>query len=180
MRLNSNRLWSGIILLVTVALSTVSCNRNTIYSHYEAIDALGWLREDTLHFEVVPSEVPHAEVVPSEVSHAEAGTGLAGRRDVALQPTLGLRVTSSYPFTDLVLDVRLTTRSQHRQALYRLQLADSEGTTRGSGSGLYQHDFPLSGITLASDDTLHVAVSHYMQQSPLPGITDVGMTISLR
>lgn len=169
MRLNSNRLWSGLFLLLTVALSTISCNRNTIYSHYEAIDAEGWLREDTLHF----------EVVPSEVLRYERRTDLADSPDVALQLTLGLRATSSYPFTDLMLDVRLSTRSQHRQVLYRLQLADSEGTSRGSGSGLYQYNVPLSGITLAADDTLRIAVSHYMQHSPLPGVTDVGMTVSL-
>ena len=166
MRLNSNSLCRGLFLLLTVALCSVSCNRSIIYSHYEPVDAEGWLREDTVHFEVAPPPLWHP-------SH-NARTADSPRRTVLC---LHLRTTSVYPFTDLLLRVEQHTPTRQRFDTVRLQLSDTEGRPLGRGQGLYQHTFRLPVLPLSDADTLRVAFSHLMQLSPLPGITDVGLSL---
>ena len=76
MRRNSR--W--LLLFFTVALVTASCNRKTIYSHYEHTPLDGWEKNDTLVFSVPP------------VKH-----------DGVYREMIGLRTSSAYPFMGLTL-----------------------------------------------------------------------------
>jgi len=146
-------------MLLTVALIIISCNRPSVYSHFQAIDNAGWMLTDTLHF-----------AVPAD-SSTPAGTA-------TLQ--LNLRSTNRYPFTDITIIAEQHNSSSRRCDTLHLQLTDRKGRSLGSGIGLYQHSFPMPTLPLAARDTLHVALHHFMQRSPLTGITDVGLTLNSR
>lgn len=152
--------WQWSFLIVAVALSLFSCNRRSLYSHFEPVAAAGWSHADTLHFTVTPPPVWFAPQV-------------AGRSVLFLN----LRTTSAYPYTDLLLFVVQRTGSMQRHDTLRLKIADSEGRSLGSGQGLYQHTFRLRGLPIDEDDTLRVDVVHVMQRSPLPGVIDVGLAL---
>ena len=38
--------------MITVATTMVSCNRNTVYDHYEHTPLTGWEKNDTLIFQM--------------------------------------------------------------------------------------------------------------------------------
>lgn len=87
MKLKRNSLL-GFIIAVALALS--SCNRQTIYSHYEPVDIDGWERSDTLWF--------------------YAG----GLTEGCYNEQVGLRINGNYPFKDLSLVVEQRLLSTHK------------------------------------------------------------------
>ena len=71
-----NKHWICLILL-TVALAIASCNRKTIYHHYEHTPVSGWEKNDTLQFNIP-----------------------AAKERAVAQREVELRVTGAYPFYD--------------------------------------------------------------------------------
>ncbi|MCR5680063.1 MAG: gliding motility lipoprotein GldH [Prevotella sp.] len=143
--------------LAIVATVAASCSRSTVYSHFEPIPQEGWERAKTLSFAVGP---------------------LAD--SVGCQEVLGLRVTSFYPYTDIVLIIS-------QQALLSglrctdtvaLPLVNEHGQSLGTGIGSQQFTLPLRQMHLKADDILHVQVRHNMHRDPLPGVSDVGIILS--
>lgn len=63
------------LMVLTVATALVSCNRKTVYYHYEHTPIEGWEKNDTLTFNVSPMAV--------------AGD---------YREHIGLRINGSYPF----------------------------------------------------------------------------------
>ena len=152
-------------LFITVALTLFSCNRHTVYSHYEPVSADGWEQTDTLHFDVALS--------PIDIERNCSKSSLEGNL------YLSIRTTNSYPYTDLTVTIRQQTRERRLISTCRLTLADSEGRPMGRGVNLYQLTFAVPCLPMAIDDTLHVDVCHAMKRLLLPGITDVGIAMSL-
>ena len=152
-------------LFITVALTLFSCNRHTIYSHYEPVPACGWQLTDTLHFDVALSPMDRER------------NGSNGTLEGVLH--LSLRTTNDYPYTDLTVTIRQHTRDHRLTSTCRLTLADSEGRTMGRGVNLYQYTFIVPCLPMAPDDTLHVDVSHAMKRFPLRGVIDLGISMSL-
>lgn len=145
-----------IIFLLTVAATLLSCNRKTVYDHYQPLEHGEWNKDDTLVFDIRP--VTQGGVYKEEV---------------------GLRTTGDYPFTGLSLIVEQTVLPAKvtRCDTLRCRLAGEDGSIKGRGVGCYQYRFHLTNVTLADGDSLNVRIRHNMRRENLPGITDVGMKV---
>ena len=153
MKLKRNSLL-GFIIAVALALS--SCNRQTIYSHYEPVDIDGWERSDTLWF--------------------YAG----GLTEGCYNEQVGLRINGNYPFKDLSLVVEqrlLSTQTIIKCDTLNLAITDDDGFFQGEGLSLLQYETSLGTISLPTSDTLQVAIIHNMKREVMPGIADVGITL---
>ena len=135
--------------------SLTSCERHTVYNHFEHTSISGWERNDTLVF------------VTSPLS--------AGSYD----EQLALRISGHYPFTSVCLVVEQTAQPTHQLIRDTLMcnLIDEEGIVKGHGVSNYQYLFPLKRLRVADGTTLHIAVHHDMKREILPGITDLGIII---
>ncbi len=153
----SRKSYCIILTLLTVALTLVGCNRKTIYSHYEHTPIDGWENNDTLSFTVTPI-----------------------RSDGTYSENVGLRISSMFPFTGLTLIV-------HQQVLpYGLMRSDTlharlisqDGIIQGQGISHFQYDFHIADLHLKANDTLLVKIHHNMKRELLPGVSDVGITLT--
>jgi len=155
-------------LLLTVALVTASCNRKTIYHHYEHTPLTGWEKNDTLLFTLTPS-VQRAVV----------------------QRSIELRISNSYPFRSLCLIVEQTTipakgtgtilqrsKSPLRRDTVNCDLIDPEGNIMGKGANLYQYSFRMTDISLNEGDSLRINIRHNMKRETIPGISDIGIRMT--
>ena len=139
----------GYVLLVMAGCVLTACNRNTIYSHYESTSLEGWERSDTLFFEDI--------VVKATADYKEE---------------IGLRINDEFPFMSLFLVVEQHIRPMNT---YR---TDTVSYVKGRGLSYYQYNFHLTTLHLNAGDTLDIRVRHNMKREILPGIANIGMTIS--
>ena len=146
---------NSIYTIIAVALALASCNRPTIYSHYESINTNGWIRSDKAEFDIISQE------------------------DGNYFQTLGLRATNNYPFTNLTLivDQQVFPDATHSSDTINIQMTNQEGNFLGKGLRHLQYDIPLPSITLKKGDSVHISISHYMKREVLPGITDIGISL---
>lgn len=146
------------LTLLTVALVTASCNRNVIYHHYEPTAIEGWDRTDTLTFSV-----------------ATAKERAVVQRDVEL------RITDGYPYRQFSLIVEQATlpTGLHRTDTVNCQLVNAEGKIQGQGLTLYQYHFHLPDISLNEGDSLCFRIHHNMRREEMPGVSDVGLRLTM-
>ena len=138
-------------------LVCMACKSKTTYSHYEHVSAAGWEKRDTLFFHPNPAES-------------------YGR----YQEVIGIRTNDSYPFMRLTLIVNqeiLPSMESHSDTL-NLELVDEEGNVKGKGVSHYQYSFPLKTLSLQEGDSLSISIRHHMKRETLPGISDVGITLT--
>ena len=153
MRRNSRWFYIGLILTVTIGLA--SCNRKTIYYHYEHAPTTGWEKNDELDFYVSP---------------VSAGT---------YREELGLRIDKNFPFMGLCLVIKQTILPSgyvHSDTL-NCNLIDENGNNKGPGLSYYQYSFHVNTLRLQEGDSLHIAVKHHMKREIMPGIADVGIRL---
>ena len=58
------------------------------------------------------------------------------------------------------------------------KLVDADGTVQGEGVSFYQYRFHLCNMKLTQGDSLRVSIRHNMKREILPGIADVGVTLT--
>ena len=153
MKLRTNRI---IGIIIAVALALTSCNRHTIYSHYESVDINGWERSDTLSFCVNNTS------------------------DSIFSEQLGLRINGNFPFTSLslVVEQRLLHDSHIiKSDTLNLTLTNEDGLFLGKGLNIFHYDVDLGTIVLPKADTLQVSVYHNMRRELLPGVASIGITV---
>lgn len=142
-----------------VAMALCSCNSDVVYDKYNHTQLTGWEKNDTLAFDVPPMK--------------ESGR---------YRLELGLRTSTSFPFTGLSLVVDRTVEPGHM--LYtdtvNCRLADDKGNVLGRGVSCFQYSFIVSDIDLRRGDSLHICVRHIMKREIMPGISDIGLKISKR
>ena len=145
------------LILFTVALALASCNRKTLYHHYEQTPLGGWEKNDTLLF-----------CVP------------AAQQRAVVQRAVELRISGAYPFQSLSLVVEQTTLPSHirRRDTVSCRLINANGTVEGGGVSLYQYQFPLTDISLNEGDSLCIAIRHNMKREIIPGVSDVGIHLT--
>jgi len=143
-------------LLLTVALAFASCNRKTVYSHYEQTPISGWEKNDHLSF--VYSPVRHGGVFREEV---------------------GLRINGAYPFMGLTLIVeqQVFPSGMMRSDTLSCKLIGADGKILGEGVSFYQYNFHLCNLSLSENDSLSVKIRHNMKREILPGISDIGISL---
>ena len=83
--MRKNRIFTFFFILFTVATALVSCNRKTVYDHYEHTPLTGWEKNDTLIYRMP--------------AFKESGT---------YSEELGLRISDTYPFTSICIIVDQT------------------------------------------------------------------------
>ena len=148
---------SLFVFVLTVALAIAGCNRKTIYSHYEHTPIYGWEKTDHLSFVVSPV--------------TDNGT---------FREEVGLRINGAYPFMGLTLIVeqQVYPSGMRRSDTLSCKLVDADGTVQGEGVSFYQYRFHLCNMRLAQGDSLRVSIRHNMKREILPGIADVGVTLT--
>lgn len=146
-----------ILLFMMIALGMASCDRQTVYHHYEHVADQGWEKTDTVKFEIGPIKE----------------TGTYGE-------TLEFRTHGLFPFLGIHITVEQTIKPRgimlrHSQMC---ELMNQDGSQKGSGISFYQSPFPLDDIELQQGDTLCVSVFHNMKREILPGISNIGIRLS--
>lgn len=136
-----------------------SCNRNKIYDHYNHTPIAGWEKNDTLIFDIPPI--------------IDAGV---------YQETIGLRINDAYPFMGLCLIVEQTIEPSHIVHIDTLncRLIDHNGIALGQGISYYQYNFHLTNLHFNAKDSVHVSIRHNMKREILPGISDIGISLTKR
>ena len=139
-----------------MALVVAACSRLPVYSHYEHIDGDGWQRDDTITFVTTIRDSANYHLM------------------------LGLRATNAYPYTQLTVNVSIACSSCGLLTSKPLtfDITDREGDMQGKGTTIRHYDMPLNDVVLSSSDTLTVSVHHVMKCFLLPGIIDVGLTVT--
>lgn len=145
------------VATLLLATAIASCDVPIVYSHYEHTPLAGWERNDTLVFCVPPVREP-------------------GR----FNEEIGMRIVDSYPFTSisLIVEQRVFPGYRSRRDTIRCTLVDDNGFYKGPGVDLHQSTFPLGYIDLKRGDSLCIKVRHVMKREMLPGISDVGITLT--
>ena len=144
----------GIPLAFLLLLA--ACDTRVVYNHYEHTSSAGWEKNDVLAFSTKP--------MTQDGNYIEE---------------VGLRITTSYPFTQLTLVIEQTILPAH--TLFRdtlnCDLINEKGIPEGPGISHFQYRFPLKALPLAKGDQLKVVVRHDMKREILPGISDVGIRL---
>ena len=145
------------IFIITAMAVISSCTGNKMYDKYQHTPVSGWEKNDTLKFEV-----------PKMNS------------DGVFTANLGLRINSSFPFMGLTLIVDQTVYPSHltKSDTINCQLIDKNGNSKGLGISYYQYNFKINQVSLNKGDSLVVRVRHNMKREILPGISDIGYSLS--
>lgn len=145
------------VSLVVALLLVAACGRRPVYSHYEATPLAGWEKADTLHFLI---------------------DGI--RADGSYAVDVGLRTTAAYPFMGLTLVAwqQILPSGLTRTDTLACTLTTPDGTIQGQGISHFQYLFRLGQRNLHRGDTLRMAIRHHMKRELLPGISDVGVTVT--
>ena len=146
-----------IYIVMCMGMMLMSCDDRIVFSHYESTPVRGWERNDTLSFNI--------ERIHETNLYAEE---------------IGVRITGDYPFKGLSLIVEQTMQPSNTTTTDTLHcdLIDDVGHANGKGINHYQYLFPLATLKLDKGESVHVAIRHCMKREILPGITDVGLTLS--
>ena len=145
---------------MTAVVVMAACNGGMVYDRYTNTPVSGWEKNDTLYY-----------CVPAVKS---GGTYAAN---------LGLRTTDSYPFTSLTLIVEQRKVAADKAVTVvtdtvACQLTDRKGNAAGKGISYHQYQFPVTKLTLKDGDSLFVSIRHDMKREILPGISDVGFSLT--
>lgn len=159
--MRKNRIFTFFFILFTVATALVSCNRKTVYDHYEHTPLTGWEKNDTLIYRMP--------------AFKESGT---------YSEELGLRISDTYPFTSICIIVDQTVIPKDRDMGQRTlsdtimcSLFDSDGSIKGNGVSLFQYGNHFNDISLEKGDSVEVRIRHNMKREILHGINDIGIRI---
>ena len=152
-----------ILLTVVATLLSVSCNRKTVYDHYEHTPLTGWEKNDTLIYRM--------PVFQKSGTYSEE---------------LGLRISDTYPFTSICIIVDQTIIPKDRTMEVRTvsdtimcSLFDSDARIKRRGVSIYHYDNHFNDISLEKGDSVEVRIRHNMKREILHGINDIGIRIKL-
>jgi gliding motility-associated lipoprotein GldH len=148
-----------IICTITIAMALLaSCNRNIIYNQYQSTNIDCWRKTDTLLYNIGTIK--------------ESG---------AYSYELGLRTTTTYPFTNIciVVEQENIKKSDVTKDTINCELTSSEGGTKSNGLGYKQYVFPLASKVITENDSIRIKVYHIMATDSITGISDVGIRLGL-
>lgn len=147
------------IFLLLAGLLLLSACDNKVYDKYHHTPIAGWEKNDTLSFDIPKMEK-------------------AGNYNI----DLGLRINNAFPFMGLTLIVEQTLYPSSKTLTDTLNtnLINKNGSPLGRGLSYYQYIFHVRDIGLQRGDSLHITVRHDMKHEILPGISDVGISLSTK
>ena len=156
-----------VLSMLFAAWMATACVGGKVFDEYEQIPVEGWDKNDTLTFSVP----------------AVAADGVY---DIGL----GLRTTGDYPFMSLTLlfeaniiaknaeNISYGTAPERLSRTLSCPLVSSRGRSQGQGVSLYQYNFHVATISLREGDSLQVNIRHNMKREMLPGLSDLGLSIT--
>lgn len=151
---NKHHTW---VVLLAAVLLLCACHRQKVYSHFQHVSATGWEKTDTFFFVIPPM--------------TEDGT---------YREELGLRIDNTFPFQSLTLEITQTIFPKGGKKSYTkaCPLIDKKGNMKGAGVSYFQYTFPIDDIRLNRDDSIHISLIHNMKREIMPGVSDVGITLT--
>lgn len=153
---NRNLCLKGIILLFVASLLS-ACDKQTVYHSFQSLPTEGWLREDTLSFDVK---------VTDSLTYYKL--------------SLEVRNRSNYPYQNLPLSICYTTADSIPSPADTIQLilADKEGIWKGDGwGGLYQTAVSAGSVQIGKPGTYLFKVAYTLPDERLQGINDIGIKL---
>ena len=146
-----------ILIILATGLFFCARNRQKTYSHFEHVSESGWEKVDTIDFNIPP-------VKESGAYHEE----------------LELRIDTNFPYLSLTMEVAQTIFPEGRREKYTktCPLIEKNGNIKGAGLSLFSYTIPFNTIQLNHGDSLHITVVHCMKREIMPGVTDVGISLT--
>lgn len=154
-----------IVVLMIIIMGTASCNDPRTYDHYESVSLRGWLRNDTLTF-----DIPR-------------------QWEGNYQLALGIRATQSYPYRSISMImerkvINYRHRKKHETTYHdtiNCEIVTNKGMLAGqdgvSNTEIRQR---ISSFRLNRNDSLHITIHHIMSRDAVPGISDIGIQLRKR
>lgn len=179
------------VIIVAISLITfASCTGNKVYDHYEHTPIAGWDKVDTLSFNV-----------PALQDSGRYATNLGLRINDAFpfqsftliveQTVIPTSIQSAKPKSQRLKDGRINPFAKDSHNVKKIigkphtyidtltcTLFDRKGTVKGQGISYYQYHFCISELDFHQGDSIHITVRHDMKREIMPGIADVGISIS--
>lgn len=146
----------GIILLF-VASVLCACDKQTVYHSFQSLPNKGWLREDTLYFNV---EIPDSLIY--------------------YKLSMEVRNRTNYPYQNLSLSICYDAPDAMPLPADTIlfTLADNEGAWKGKGwGGLYQTAASAGSIQIEHSGTYRFKIAYTFPDESLQGINDIGLKI---
>lgn len=158
-RQNKNK--RSVIITATAVLSLaviiMGCNQSTIYHNFHKIADNGWLRTDTICFDVA-------------LTDSQATSKLF----------IQLRTTNEYQYSDLALGVAVEKNDSAVTSAQtiRMNLANDKGEWTGRNYGwLNVYETHAEDLTTNKPDTYRIKLYSMFLDSLLTGISDIGLRI---
>ena len=147
-----------VIVAALLLITLCGCQQQTAYHQFRHIVEPGWDKTDTLHFGIAPLTAGGNYRLDTE-----------------------LRTDKDYPFQQLTLEVEQTVFPSMKKYhdVVNCPLISETGVIKGDGISIFQYQFHVRDVSLHKGDSLHVCITHNMKREIMPGITDVGIRLSL-
>ena len=149
----------AIVFVVLLALIVLcGCQQQVAYHEFRHIYEPGWDKSDTIHFET-----------------RALSAGGSYRLDAEL------RTDKNYPFQKLTIEIEQTVypSKEKYHDVIDCDLISEEGVIEGDGISYFQYQFHVRDLSLHQGDSVHICLTHNMKREIMPGITDVGIRLSL-
>lgn len=144
-------------MLLSLITALSACDNKKVYDVFVHTPLAGWEKNDSLVF-----NIPKIKD--------------AGEYTLSLQ----MRTNNDFPFMKVVLIADQTTIPEgttHSDTIV-CNLTDNKGRSLGTGINIYQYRFPVNSNRYNAGDSLRITIRHDMKREILPGISDIGMTLS--
>lgn len=157
--LKSNRTIIALIILTVASAFMTSCNRKTVYYHFEHTDFRGWNKADTLLYNIG--------------AFRDSGT---------FECHIGARISNDYPYQSITLVVEQTIYPEQTTVEDTLvcNFTDSIGNILGNGLSIYQYEYHLHETVINANDSVVYKIWHNMRQEEIVGITDIGIELNMK
>lgn len=141
-----------------VAISSISCQRGELYSHYEALPISGWEADSVVDF-----------------------TFSANDTISPYQLVLSVRHFETYPYQNIWLFTELYEGEEVvKSDTLEFYLANQRGQWLGNGFG-NRKEMPMlyrQGYRFPHSGEYRVRVKHGMRQQSLRGVSDIGLIVT--
>ena len=145
-----------VVLLALIALC--GCQQQVAYHEFRHIYEPGWDKSDTIHFDTRSLSAGGSYSLDAE-----------------------LRTDKNYPFQKLTIEIEQTVypSKEKYHDVIDCDLISEEGVIEGDGISYFQYQFHVRDLSLHQGDSVHICLTHNMKREIMPGITDVGIRLSL-
>lgn len=146
------------MLIFLIACILQACNQETLYHTFHNVPPSGWMRKDTICFDVTVCD-----------SHT-----------VPCQLYVEVRNRNDYPYQNLPITLTLTLPDStvSFNDTLSLTLANKESKWTGKGwGGIYQSSFPISQLQLTQPGNYQFYIQHCLDDEQVKGISDIGIRL---